>query len=376
MRPLDDTELQARRARIAQQAGAWDARLRSPRCTDVDRRRASAWFAEDPAHQAAFDRLQAILSSLRRHQTGRKLQRLRSIATSYSGTRSSRWLSGGVAASLVVLGVCLASLHTADNRVQRPAVPLARPFIATAVYETGIGQRSIFVLEDGSTLELDAMSRASATFTSRRRSVELKSGRAFFVVAKDQGRPFVVGAGAHQITAIGTQFDVRLDTEAFALTLIEGTVRVATRSADGERSGDGEPVHGLDGLGLLVSAGKQLVARPASADCSSTPASLCTLRTVDVSRAAGWRQGRVVIEDLALADAVQEMNRYSPVQIVLGDSALARVRVNGVFRVGAQEAFVRALGQYFDIAATRRGDREIVLHSGSGGRVASDSPRT
>jgi transmembrane sensor len=69
----------------------------------------------------------------------------------------------------------------------------------------------------------------------------------------------------------------------------------------------------------------------------------------------------VTFEDFTLADAVDEMNRHSPVQIRLQGSRLATLRVNGVFRAGEQEAFVTALENYFPIVAEHHGDAEIVL---------------
>jgi len=78
----------------------------------------------------------------------------------------------------------------------------------------------------------------------------------------------------------------------------------------------------------------------------------------------------VFLEDLPLADAIAEMNRYSAIQITLDDSALAQLRVNGMFRAGEQEAFVAALQDYFPISVKRRGDTEIIL-----GPAKSKSPR-
>jgi transmembrane sensor len=45
------------------------------------------------------------------------------------------------------------------------------------------------------------------------REVRLLKGQALFKVAKDPGRPFDVLAADERITALGTMFDVRLDSK-------------------------------------------------------------------------------------------------------------------------------------------------------------------
>jgi transmembrane sensor len=85
------------------------------------------------------------------------------------------------------------------------------------------------------------------------------------------------------------------------------------------------------------------------------------VRPVDVAKVTGWREGQVFLEDLSLADAVAEMNRYSRVQIVLGDEPLAKLRVNGMFRAGEQSAFVAALQEYFPVTVRRESDTRMTL---------------
>ena len=46
-------------------AAAWDARVRFPLCTRADRASFEAWNNANPEHKRAFDRLQAIVSSLK-----------------------------------------------------------------------------------------------------------------------------------------------------------------------------------------------------------------------------------------------------------------------------------------------------------------------
>jgi transmembrane sensor len=230
------------------------------------------------------------------------------------------------------------------------------------LYETGTGQRSIRTLQDGSSVELNAQTQIKVVFTESARNVELLYGQALFHVAHDVGRPFIVRAADREITAVGTQFDVRLDSRSVRVTLIEGKVK-ASKSSGTE--------------GIYLAPGQQLITRLPGTHVETDSASEATalVRTIDVAKVTGWRDGRIFLEDLTLTDAVAEMNRHSPIQISVADPKIARLRVNGMFRAGEQEAFVTALEQYFPIAAQEHGDSEIILTSRKKTEDKAISPR-
>jgi len=340
----------------AEEAGEWDARLRAPNCTDDERASFAVWCDADVTHREAFERLQAIVATLR-HERGRAdVRALRDEALRNVQHRRHRfWTKAWTRAAAVgfialTIGVVL---------WKRPAEDwLSR----VDTYSTGIGQRSTLVLEDGSSVELNAQSRINVRFSSSQRHVELAEGQVLFNVAKNQARPFVVDAGNRRIVAVGTQFDVRLDVRSVQVTLIEGKVRVG-QGAPGDAT-----VAKDDGIELLP--GRQFVAMlPASVQAnhreSPSAATLMMSRTlvrdIDVAKVTGWREGRIFLNDVPLDEAVEEMNKHSAVQIRIDSAVLAGVHVNGMFKAGGQESFVAALEEYFPISAQRRSDREIVL---------------
>ena len=213
----------------------------------------------------------------------------------------------------------------------RQAYRDARGTLAGNVYTTEIGQRSTVTLDDGSILTLNTDSRVSLHYESGLRSVALERGQALFKVAKDRARPFVVDAGGRRVTALGTEFDVRVSERTFEVTLLEGRVKV-TREHDERESAD-PPLAELQPGQQFVEVAK---ARP-------------QVREADVKRVVSWRRGQVVFEDERLEDAVAEMNRYSRQQVVLGDERLASLRISGAFNTGDTGTFVEALVAYFPI---------------------------
>jgi transmembrane sensor len=90
-------------------------------------------------------------------------------------------------------------------------------------------------LIDGTKVWLNAES-SIRYFTSNagvERKVEI-TGEAYFEVAKDKNRPFVVSKGNTNITVLGTHFNVNAydDEESLRVTLLEGSVKVLASGAD------------------------------------------------------------------------------------------------------------------------------------------------
>src|ERR1700722_8480582 len=125
-----------------------------------------------------------------------------------------------------------------------------------ASYETAVGGLEAVPLAGGSHIALNSGSEVEVTVTAKERRVELNHGEAFFEVAKDPSRPFVVRAGNARVIAVGTQFSVRRDGEDVEVVVIEGRVRV---ERDAEFSKGSPPtllaaggVARSDGSGVLV----------------------------------------------------------------------------------------------------------------------------
>jgi transmembrane sensor len=74
-----------------------------------------------------------------------------------------------------------------------------------------------------------------------------------------------------------------------------------------------------------------------------------------------WQRGTLVLDDVPVADALAQMNRYSVTQIVICAPGLETQRVSGVFRVGDVETEALALQRYFGLREVSHSDREIVL---------------
>ena len=202
---------------------------------------------------------------------------------------------------------------------------------------TARGGTSVATLPDGSTVTLSSDTQVVVTYGRRTRQIELKQGEALFAVAKNPQRPFVVQAGDHRVTALGTQFSVRYSSADTRVILTEGKVRLdgAADTATG---------------GVLMQPGDM-------AALAGTQWRLEHRTQEDLDALLAWRNGEVVLRRTPLKDAVEEFNRFNMRRIVVVDTGLNALRVDGGFRANNAESFIRLLELGFGVVAEHHPDR-------------------
>jgi transmembrane sensor len=215
-------------------------------------------------------------------------------------------------------------------------------------YATPVGGMSAVPLKDGSKVTLNTGSRIRVDLTRKERRIDLAAGEAFFDVAKDPSRPFIVRAGGKRIVAVGTQFSVRNDGGSVQVVVTEGVVRLEDADAVLPNATKRVP-----DAGVMLTAGA--IARTTAGNIVIQPASLSQAEEL-----LSWRTGYVVFRETALADAVAEFNRYNERKIVIRDPRVAAMRLTGRYRANNFEGFVRLLQESFPIRAQNSSD-EIVL---------------
>lgn len=213
-------------------------------------------------------------------------------------------------------------------------------------YTTAVGGFASVPLVDGSKITLNTDSEIRVLLSEKERLVELQQGEAFFEVAKDSARPFVVRAGQERIIAVGTKFAVQHIGDAVRVLVTQGKVRVTGSDRD----------EALDhsAAAVLLTAG----------DMARADRSALIVQKAPLPRMAeilSWREGYLRFHETALADAVAEMNRYNTRKIVIEDPALASLKISGTFRPTQYEAFVRVLQEGFAVRA--HSDRQTITLS-------------
>lgn len=312
------------------------------------------WLRADPRHASAMAEVQAAWSLIEQpRHTGEVDFALRALESRRQ--RRVRWriMTAGVsvaAAAVIAMIFRLTSLQPSFA----PAESLAATMIARPERRA---------LADGSVVELNAGAEIAVDFSSEHRRVRLVRGDAHFTVAKDSSRPFLVGAGTVEVRAIGTVFVVQLGADTVEVLVTEGKVRI-NNVADGLAPGAALPAIAdspSDGTGSLVTAGQRTIVSIA-AD-ASIAALVEPVSAAEIESSLAWRTRRIEFSGTPLAEALALFNRQNRIQLALGDPALAKRQIGGIFWIDNPEGFARLLETSFGVQAVREQEDKIVLHT-------------
>lgn len=308
---------------IEKQAADWLARLDA--CGELpDRDRIdigqlrspgfSEWIEQSVNHRVAFLRLLATWQRTNRLAALRTATHEQSINTPI---RTRRNLALGVAASIAVCSVAIALIVWTQPVDETTRIG----------FETVLGGRETVPLGDGSMFELNTSTRLQTRFSSDERVVILESGEAYFSVAPDKSRPFVVQAGHRRVTVTGTSFAVRHDENTFEVIVEHGSVAI-TGLVQG--SGSAETV--------LQKGGQVLV--------DDDDVMIATRTDGEVAGMLGWREGMLYFDQTALVTVAEEFNRYNTTKLIIAEQQIESFEISGTHRVDNLDGFARLLNVY------------------------------
>jgi transmembrane sensor len=145
------------------------------------------------------------------------------------------------------------------------------------------------------------------------------------------------------------------------VTVTEGTVKVGAVEASGAR----EPSDAV-----LAQAPVSVVTAGEEVDMHGSAGTVRTLREADVARAEAWRSGSVYFERQPLSEVVDELSRYTTLQLVVEDSKLRQLPVGGTFQANPQgaEAFLTMLKDGFGLRIRRESGRAYIESASAGAR--------
>ncbi|MGS2723862.1 FecR family protein [Porticoccus sp. GXU_MW_L64] len=333
---------------LDEHAAYWLVRLSASDCSPEDRYAFETWKREDPAHEAAYLKIQRGNALVDHHIAHPALRNIGKQALEQTRPSSKRrqWLISSAIAATVLLAVsALLVINPASNTTNE--APTAR----VAVYETAIGERSTMTLADGSVITLNTNTRIEVDYSATQRNLTLLRGQGYFDVAKDPTRPFAIQAGNKRVVAIGTEFEVHLDPHNnVEVTLVEGVVSV-DQIAPAESHSQNPPAAPFSPIKLAP--GERLIA------AVDTPMQVVQTNTAE---ATSWRSGRLIFRGEPIANAIAEINRYSTQQLKLADdNRVQAMTVSGVFNTGRASSFVDALERMHPLQAVATGDNELTL---------------
>lgn len=302
------------------------------------------WLEVDPRHAAAVAELSSAWATMNRpREIGRADHVLGELAAR-AGRRRMRHATIGL--SMVGLAAAVVVLSFQPFRARAP-----NDATATQVAIRPDRQK----LPDGSVVQLNAGAHIQVDYSATRRLVRLVRGEAYFGVAKDQARPFVVSAGGVEVHAVGTEFAVRFAPDLVDVVVTEGRVAVARTVVSAPlvtpRASAVEPV--------LVEAGRRAIVPEVNS--ASAQVRLEALEPAEIDATLAWRSRRVEFTGVPLSRAVALFDRHNRLRFTIEDSALAELRVSGIYWIDDPEGFARLLQSSFDLRVERRDEKTLAL---------------
>jgi len=193
------------------------------------------------------------------------------------------------------------------------------------------------VLDDGSHLTVNRHStiRYKRKFMAEERKVFL-SGEAWFEVARDTSRPFVVDAGAAMVEVLGTSFNVNAykENSVVEISVESGLVAMSAKKDQQDlivmKAGSGGTYHKAQKeLKLLTSANPNNTA---------------------------WRTRELFFEGSTLQEVAELVNRVYGSKLVIATPELSACEITVTFKDQSLEAILTVLEMTLDLDISRSGD--------------------
>jgi ferric-dicitrate binding protein FerR (iron transport regulator) len=247
--------------------------------------------------------------------------------------RSFRWLK--VAALLLLLG---GSAYLLRIYFQPKQAPASHPL---ASKHNNKGDRSRIMLADGSVVWLNADSELQYPESfdgSTERKVSL-SGEAFFEVAPDARKPFLIATSKMVIRVLGTSFNVKSYPEdvKHETTLVSGAIEVMLKDRPDAK--------------IRLKPNEKLVIPNVLADTtarSPQPSLVISKPTYSQDHDSAmietaWKEDQLLFQGERFDELALQMERWYNVEIEFRDKDLAALQFTGIFRNEKLETALQAL---------------------------------
>lgn len=303
---------------LAAEAARWCARMDSDDVSADDELALKGWLADDPRRRAAYDAISqmtldpALLAAMREAE-----------GSNPALQTSSAWQLPNIMRCLPFAAVGLLSLLVWFSWPWLNLALTPETLVATAP-----GQTRTLMLDDGSRVELSGGTSLAVRLGSARRVVRMQAGEAFFTIAPDAARPFIVETEDGRVQVLGTAFDLSQTRDGLEIEVHHG--RVA-----------------FGGNGLFADAIDLRAGDKADLDDGV----VSSVKHFDLD-AGDWRSGWLQTDSVTLGGLAERLSRRHGITVRV-DPALADNRIAGRFRLNDPETLLRSLSVIHGFAVTR-----------------------
>ena len=329
---------------VEQQAANWISRLDfglSPEEQDA----LFDWIAADPRNAEALARHRRNWRRLDKLADWRPEHGKRPDPDLLAPPRRTRWKRRDFLAPLAAAAALVIASGLWNRFSSTP--PKSEPG------EVALQPENRQILADGSTVKQKSGTTMTVLYSSTERRIRLDRGEGFFLVTKDPARPFVIEVHGIEVCAVGTAFNVKLETAAVSVLVAEGVVRVDRLPQVDAATGKAAPP------ATTVLQASQLASIPLTPQ--PPPPAITTLTKREVQRALAWQHGLMAFDKCPLARIVAELNLLNEKQLIVGDDGVGSMQFSGTIQSNNVEGFVRLLEAGFGVRGEAAGPKEFVL---------------
>lgn len=316
--------MSTREDRLFNEALAWFVRLRADAVSEADRQRCAAWRRRSSAHEQAFREVCALWEEKELTVAAVQVAKATPARVPFAHRPVGIWMTASLAAFvLLAFGVARLEILT----------------ILQADYRTATNIQQSIPLPDGSTMTLNTNSAVAVDFNDTERQVRLLQGEAFFTVRAESARPFIVESHEVLARAVGTEFVVHERGSNVIVTVAQGVVEVAALEQTTPP--------------LRLRRGQRVRIGPNGPE---------QVHNIAVNTALAWLGGRLVFDAARLSDVIDEVRRYYPGYVIVGNSRIGEIRVSGTYHLASPNGILEALAQTLPIRMARFTDYLVILY--------------
>ncbi len=189
--------------------------------------------------------------------------------------------------------------------------------VESIIKENQRGRKSTIFLRDGSIVYLNSESKIQypEVFSDSLRVVHI-SGEAYFDIARDEAKPFIVYSDNLKISVLGTSFNVNAfqENEFVKVSLNTGKVKIENTIQNSQ--GDSEAIELVAGQSVEYSSEKNIFTNVSEFDPN-----------LDLS----WKDGKIVFKEASLEKVMERFERWYNVDITLKNSPYFKWNYTGEF---------------------------------------------
>ncbi|HEY5823299.1 MAG TPA: FecR domain-containing protein [Cyclobacteriaceae bacterium] len=318
-------------------------RFLSEEVTEQERQQVNQWISADKLNHIHFEEFFTIwnagreagefkndflIADWKKIQDKIAVTEIEVVVTSPSKNRSLFFNLARIAATLLILAASYVIAEKIYHRYSTTEMQVANGSEHTTIH-----------LPDGSIVTMNSNSKIThpRRFTGKTREITLQ-GEAFFEIAEDKQKPFIIKTGEVLTKVVGTSFSVNTNSNQVVVTVLTGKV-------------------------LLYKDSTEVIAMTKGQQGLYTINGLEKRNNADINFLS-WKTKVLTFDNTPLTEVIEDINRHFHVSIQLTPNSLEGCTLTSTFKNQSLEEIMKELKIIFNVQVERRADGITITGKG------------